>query len=454
MPTSKLRIGLFARTFFLIVALMLASLVAWAHVFFSIDLEQRAIQASHRISSAVSLAQLSLDFSPPSQHPRLLTEIAEHDAIRLKPWQPIDQATPVAPTEYWNKVSSLVDAQLNKTTPLFWALNGEPGLWVGLKADQIQYWLALEREHINDTFDTEWVSWVMAAIILSLIGAAIAVSYINRPLNRLARNVQIISRGQTPKPLPEKGVREIRELNHSFNRMAADLQEAEADRNLMLAGISHDLRTPLSRMRLEVEMSPMSQAQQNAIDQDLAQVECTLDQLLDYARPASKQPCEAINVTEVVRSAVNTSQPHAHEHQCTITLGHIVKASALIDPHDLKRCLTNLIENAKRYGHQKKPYHHKEAQLTLGAQIEVSVHTKDSRVMIDIHDDGPGIRSQDIARVLRPFSRGVSARTGGGGAGLGLAIVNRLITNAGGTLELLPSPKGGLLARLKLPPVD
>ncbi len=92
---------------------------------------------------------------PPSQHPRLLTEIAEHEAIRLKPWQPIDQATPVSPTDYWHKVSSLVDAQLNKTTPLFWALNGEPGLWVGFKADQTQYWLALEREHINDTFDTE-----------------------------------------------------------------------------------------------------------------------------------------------------------------------------------------------------------------------------------------------------------------------------------------------------------
>ena len=454
MAISKLRIGLFARTFFLIAALMLASLAAWAHVFFSIDLEQRAMQASHRISSAVSLAQLALDFSPPSQHPRLLTEIAEQDAIRIKPWQPIDQATPVAPTDYWNKVSSLVDAQLNKTTPLFWALNGKPGLWVGFKAGQIQYWLALEREHINDTFDTEWVSWVIAAIILSLIGAAIAVSYLNRPLNRLARNVQIISRGQTPKPLPEKGVHEIRALNRSFNRMAADLQEAEADRNLMLAGISHDLRTPLTRMRLEVEMSPMSEAQQNAIDQDLAQIECTLDQLLDYARPASKAPCKAINVTDVVRSAVNTSQPHALEQPCTITLGQSVNASALIDPHDLNRCLTNLIENAKRYGHQKKSDPHEQAQLTLGAQIAVSVHMQDDRVMIDINDDGPGIRSQDIARVLRPFSRGISARTGSGGAGLGLAIVNRLITNAGGTLELLPSQQGGLLARLSLPLVD
>ncbi len=97
---------------------------------------------------------------------------------------------------------------------------------------------------------------------------------------------------------------------------------------------------------------------------------------------------------------------------------------------------------------------HEEAQFKVGVQIEVSVYNKDDRVFIDIQDNGPGIRSQDIARVLRPFSRGISARTGGGGAGLGLAIVNRLITGASGTLELLPSQQGGLLARLNLPPAD
>jgi two-component system osmolarity sensor histidine kinase EnvZ len=451
MTAPKFRIGLFARTFMLIAVLMLASLAAWVHVFFSIDLEPRAIQASHRISSAISLAQLSLDFSPPSQHPRLLNEIAAHDAIRIKPWRPIDQATPVETTDYWNKVSALVDAQLNKKTPLFWALNGEPGLWVGFKADQIQYWLALEREHINDTSDTEWISWVTAAILLSFIGAAIAVGYLNRPLNRLARNAQMMSRGQTPKPLPEKGAREIRALNRSFNRMVTDLQEAEADRNLMLAGISHDLRTPLARMRLEVEMSPMSEAQQVAIDQDLAQVECSLNQLLDYARPVSKPPCQAIDVAQAVQSAVQTSQLHTLKHECTITLGFTVHAKALIDPHDLNRCLTNLIENAKRYGHQKKIHAHAQSQPHSVSHIEVSVHIKDDRVLINIEDSGPGIRPQDVARLLRPFSRGESARTGGGGAGLGLAIVNRLMAGAGGTLELLPRQQGGLLAQLNLP---
>lgn len=433
---------------------MLASLAAWVNIFFSINLEPRAVQASHRISSAVSLAQLSLDFSPPSQHPMLLTEIAAHDAIRIKPWQPIDQATPVEPTEYWHKVSALVDKQLKKHTPLFWAMNGEPGLWVGFKADNIQYWLALEHEHIHDTSETKWVSWLTAAILLSLIGAAIAVGYVNRPLHRLARHAQMMSRGHTPTPLPEKGAREIRVLNASFNKMVNDLQAAEADRNLMLAGISHDLRTPLSRMRLEVEMSPMSESQQFAIDQDLAQVERSLDQLLDFARPASKPPCQPTDVSQALQTVVNTSNLHAHSQYCTLLTGEMAHAKALIDPHDLNRCLMNLIENAKRYGHLKKQSFEGDVTVSDQAEIKVSVQVVDNRIFIDIEDNGPGIRSQDIARVLRPFSRGESARTGGDGAGLGLAIVNRLITSADGELELLRGKQGGLIARLNLPLVQ
>ncbi len=451
MSTSKFRLGLFARTFILMSALMLVSLAVWANIFFSINLEPRVIQASHRISSAVSLAQLSLDFSPPSQHPRLLTEIAAHDAIRIKPWQPIDQATPVEPSEYWHKVSELVDMQLKKHTPLYWAMNGEPGLWVGFKAENVQYWLALEREHIHDTSETKWVSWVTAAILLSLIGAAIAVGYVNRPLNRLARNAQMVSRGHTPTPLPERGAREIRLLNASFNGMVTDLQAAEADRNLMLAGISHDLRTPLSRMRLEVEMSPMSATQQHAIDQDLAQVERSLDQLLDYARPASKPPCQPIDVSQALKTLVNDLNLHADSQQYTLFTGAMVTAKALIDAHDLNRCLMNLIENAKRYGHLKKTNFDEEVILSKRTEIKGSVQVLDDRILIDIEDNGPGIRTQDIARVLRPFSRGESARTGGGGAGLGLAIVNRLITSADGKLELLRSEQGGLIARLNLP---
>lgn len=454
MAIYKFRIGLFGRTFMLMAVLMLASLAMWVHVFFSIDLDSRAMQASHRISTAVSLARLAINFSPPNEVPRLLTEIAAHDAIRIKFWQPTDQATAVESSDYWHHVSELVDAQLNKKTPLFWALNGEPGLWVKFQADQIQYWLGLEYHYIYDTTETEWINWLTASIFLSLLGAAITVSYVNRPLHRLAHNAQMMSRGQTPKPLPEKGAREIKALNSSFNRMVADLQDAEADRNLMLAGISHDLRTPLSRMRLEVEMSPMGDIQRNAIDQDLAQVSCSLDQLLDYARPASKPPCQAINLTQAVVTAVHTAHAHTLQHACTITFGlsaDATDATALIDPHDLNRCLTNLIENAKRYGYQKSDDLNEATQPTPSIEIEVSLRIKDERVLIDVEDNGPGIRSQDIARVLRPFSRGESARTGGSGAGLGLAIVNRLIGSAGGTLELLPSRKGGLLARLNLP---
>lgn len=444
MASSKFKLGLFARTFILMFGLMLASLAIWVQVFLSIDLEPRAVQASHRISSAVSLAQLALDFSAPSQHAKLLTEIAAHDAIRIKPREPSDQATPVEHSDYWQRVTELVNAQLHKPTPLYWAMNNEPGLWVAFTADDAPYWLALEREHINDTSETEWVSWLTAAVLLSLFGSAIAVGYLNQPLNRLARNAQLLARGLSPKPLPEKGPREIKELNASFNRMVSDLQQAEADRNLMLAGISHDLRTPLSRMRLEVELSPMSQAQQNAIDEDLAQVNRTLDQLMDYARPASKLPQTALDVTPIVLELVQSAQKHLTYQVCQIHTTQLMPAKVRMAAQDLTRCVMNLLENAKHYG----------VPVNGACIIQIGVRIEHHRVLIDIQDNGPGIKTQDIARVLRPFSRGQRARTGGGGAGLGLAIVSRLLANAQGTLSLLAAPQGGLIARINLPLAD
>jgi len=198
-------------------------------------------------------------------------------------------------------------------------------------------------------------------------------------------------------------------------------------------------------------MSPMSATQQHAIDQDLAQVERSLDQLLDYARPASKPPCQPIDVSQALKTVVNDLNLHADSQQYTLFTGAMVTAKALIDPHDLNRCLMNLIENAKRYGHLKKTNFDEEVILSKQTEIKVSVQVVDDRILIDIEDNGPGIRTQDIARVIRPFSRGESARTGGGGAGLGLAIVNRLITSADGKLELLRGEQGGLIARLNLP---
>jgi two-component system osmolarity sensor histidine kinase EnvZ len=210
----------------------------------------------------------------------------------------------------------------------------------------------------------------------------------------------------------------------------------------MLAGISHDLRTPLARMRLEIEMSAMTEEQRRAIDQDLSQVDRTIGQLLEYARPARKPPNRPINLADVVQDILHQEQSHTSQVGLTLSIKAHGGTYCLIDRQDFSRCLLNLIENARRYGI---------APSQPDNVIEVVLQTRNNRVYVDIRDRGPGIAPEDIARLMRPFSRGDTARTGGTGAGLGLSIVERLVSPAGGRLRLLPREGGGLTARLDLP---
>src|SRR5690554_2983031 len=171
-----------------------------------------------------------------------------------------------------------------------WSVNEIPGVWVSFEINEDKYWLVFEREQLALTAGVEWLGWGASALVLALIGAAISVRFVNRPLAQLAKVARQLARGETPSPLPEKGPAEIRDMNIAFNRMARDIRQTETDREIMLAGISHDLRTPLARMRLEIEMSQMSEEARQAIDEDLGQIDHSIGQLMEYARPATAVP--------------------------------------------------------------------------------------------------------------------------------------------------------------------
>jgi len=242
--------------------------------------------------------------------------------------------------------------------------------------------------------------------------------------------------------LPERGPAEIREMNIAFNRMVRDIQQAEADREIMLAGISHDLRTPLARMRLEIEMSQVSDETKQAIDEDLAQINHSIEQLMEYARPATSAPEQGINISPILHEIYERERPHTESLDGTLAANIEENLWAKIASHDLKRIVINLIENARRYGR---------CQKTNQAKISIKAYQSGQQILIDVKDQGVGIAQNEIQRLLRPFSRGESARTGVSGAGLGLAIIERLLRQVDGNLQLLSAPNGGLCARVILP---
>jgi two-component system osmolarity sensor histidine kinase EnvZ len=270
------------------------------------------------------------------------------------------------------------------------------------------------------------------------------VRFINQPLAKLAKVTQQLTRGEMPTPLPEKGPTEIRDLNTAFNRMARDLRQNEADRELMLAGISHDLRTPLARMRLEIEMSHMTDEARQAIDEDLGQINHSIGQLMEYARPAGQVPEAGIDVSRVLQDLLERERSHTESLGGELKTDIAPGLQARISANDLKRIVSNLIENARRYGR---------SASDDRVHIALNAYQIGNLLRIDVQDQGAGIPHADIQRLLRPFARGETARTGVSGAGLGLAIVERLLGQVGGKFELISRPSQGLLARIEIPKI-
>jgi len=213
--------------------------------------------------------------------------------------------------------------------------------------------------------------------------------------------------------------------------MVHDLQQVESDRAVILAGISHDLRTPIARMLLEVEMAHLPDDARHGMQSDLAQMEAIISQFLDYARPV--EPGQYANVdlsallARVVRDAGRSTELWV---QGEIAPGLQVRGHAT----ELSRVVENLIENAKRYG--------KTAGKNI-SELSVSAHADGGEVLIEIADRGPGLPEDQIANLLRPFTRLDTARSQANGAGLGLAIVDRIVQRHEGRLEIKNREGGG-----------
>jgi two-component system osmolarity sensor histidine kinase EnvZ len=230
---------------------------------------------------------------------------------------------------------------------------------------------------------------------------------------------------------------EIREVNQSFNRMVADLGKIEQDRAVLLAGISHDLRTPLTRLRLELEVNDLPAEARRAMEGDIEQMDAIVRQFLDYARGSPQQQRSTLDVTALVREAAG----RLRLPQAAVCVQADPALMAPVYRTELERALENLVTNADRYG--------RSADGTL--QLQIALQRDGSDLVLAVSDQGPGIAAAQIDRLLRPFERGDEARSEANGTGLGLAIVARVARLHGGRLLLRPNPPCGLRAELRLP---
>ncbi len=434
-----LKSALFWRTFFLLAFLITASMAAWVASFRIIERTPRARQIAAQVISVVTITRAALTHSAPELRRELLFELASNEGIRVYPLEETDRIVPPADSLLMPLIQSSVKAKLGSDTKFAGVVNDVAGFWVSFKIDDDEYWLMLERDRLERTSGIQWLGWATVTLVVSLLGAVFISRLINQPLARFTVVARAIAKGQQPDPLPEKGPTEIKEANRSFNQMVADLNRIESDRAVVLAGISHDLRTPISRMLLEVEMANLSPEAREGMHSDLAQMDAIIAQFLDYAKPTDIAGFVPVDLSTLLLDVTHDAARLQDVRIKAVVAEHV---RIMGNPTDIKRVINNLVENARRYA--KSP----ECGIT---EIDIHCKTEGGHAIIDIADHGPGVPEAEMERLLRPFTRLDIARGQANGAGLGLAIVERVVKRHGGKLRLRNCKPGGLGVEIEIP---
>ncbi|WP_250451495.1 ATP-binding protein [Caballeronia sp. ATUFL_M2_KS44] len=415
--------GLFWRTFALIALLIAVSLTAWFQSFRVIEREPRAQRVALQLVAVVKLTRTALLYSDPDLRRALLQDLESNEGVRVYPRETTDKYK-LQPDESLNRlIERDVRGRLGNDTIIAQSVNDIPGVWISFKIDDDDYWVALDRDQLDTVTGLQWAGWGVFALALSLFGAAFITSLVNRPFARLALAARKVGSGQSPEPLPDRGMGVAAETNRSFNQMVQNLEQLEADRALMLAGISHDLRTPLARLRLETEMSPSDEATKLAMIDDIEQMDMIIGRFLDYARPMQRMP-EAVDLSMIASElAARFQADEGVVMRTDLAPGAIIEG----DPTDARRVVGNLLENARKYGR---------SERDDIARIILQTRVTHGRVELSVMDEGRGIPDDQVGLITRPFYRVDAARTQANGTGLGMAIVQRLVTRQRGTLRL------------------
>ena len=321
-------------------------------------------------------------------------------------------------------------ADLPAQMPIRWQVTPERHIWVEVNVAGQPYWITLPA--IQNARGIGIISTLLLCSGLSLLALIVVFAIhrrVNRPLTSLALAAQYVSGGRWPKPLAVDGPKEIAIVSETFNGMIERLREFESNRATILAGISHDIRTPLTKLRLALAMPDSRDRNEECISRYFDDIDNILQQFIDFARGSTDEPfCEGdINnlIEELAQDFAGLGQ------EFTLKLAPI--NTFQYRPIAMMRLLMNLMSNAVKYGLR---------------DLEVESWTADHQVMIAVRDRGPAVSAAELEQIKSPFTRGKSEDHRHTGSGLGLAIADEIAQRHNGYLKLSLRPGGGLEALL------
>lgn len=309
----------------------------------------------------------------------------------------------------------------------------EPVLWVSAQ-EPGQGWLGVPFVHLRaPLLRSTLLTVLLSTLVVVLIAAAYARS-LTRPLKRLADAAPTVVAGTPPPELPGSAARELVELNAALGMAAADVRRTARERDVMLAAISHDLRTPLARLRLGLELSRASidPSLHDGLVADIEAIDALSAQFIAYVRDGSEEAASKVDMASLLRDLVVLNDVAGMAWQMEAS----DNAPLTGKPMALRRAIDNLMRNAMRHG---------------ASPFRASLVLTSNEVLCTISDSGPGVPEHLIPRLGEPFLRGNEARSDAIGSGLGLASTQRIATQHGGRLVLRNLPQGGFEATLILP---
>lgn len=309
--------------------------------------------------------------------------------------------------------------------------NPSANTWIRFTAGGQPYWLIVAAAH--PPFQAPLFTWVVIALVASSGGAYLLIARLNRRLHAVVEAARAIGRGEIPAAISVEGPEEIQELSRGFNQMSEGLQRLDAERRLMLAGISHDLRSPLVRLRLNVELGKpaLKSAAAAAMVRDIKEIDAILAQFLEFARNESDESPQQADLNAIVAEVCDGYRLSGHDIKTE--LGPVGVAN--LREVGIRRLITNLVDNGVRYGEK---------------EVEVATSRNDDHLVLAVADRGPGIRTGSPDAMIRPFAREDVSRSKPG-SGLGLTMVDKIARAHGGSVKLMNRPQGGLLVVVTLP---
>ncbi|MCF6354462.1 MAG: ATP-binding protein [Candidatus Polarisedimenticolaceae bacterium] len=428
---------LFARTGLTIAIAMLLFLLFSGGVIFYYILGPVARQAADDLAALMVLSSKTWVELPPETRPDFEDELrTQHRLTLTHSNTPLD--TLVVKSPFMHFLEDALSQRLETDIPIMLDSADRDWFWVDIPVADQRLRIGFSHDRIQARPPVAVLLLILGACIITLLTSLLLVRRLTRPLARLAEETSRFGRGERPDSLSEEGPEELALLARNFNRMTGQVQQLLTNRTTLLGGISHDLRTPIARLRLALELISTENDPKllEGMHHDLEEMNHLITRTLELARgmEGASRDIETIDLGLLISELVSS-----HESQGVKIEWRKPPACLLqTNPVALNRVLTNLLENAICYGQ--------------GKPVSVALECDAERVIVTLTDHGPGISEDQLDAVFQPFYRLEGSRSRStGGSGLGLAIVKQLCDIYGWKVRLQPHSEGGLIACLTIP---